>query len=98
MVNLLVETKDIMNSHGKTPSDVRWVGEKDGWCTWDEYADQADRDYDDGYGGEEVSRIIIVGDDWWLERHEYDGSEWWEYKKLPVKPVERTKVEVWGRY
>lgn len=26
---------------------------------------------------------MVVGDDWWLERHEYDGSEWWEFKRLP---------------
>lgn len=30
---------------------------------------------------------MIVGDDWWMERHEYDGSEWWEFKELPKKPT-----------
>lgn len=24
----------------------------------------------------------------WLERHEYDGSEWWEYKTMPTEPFE----------
>jgi len=32
-----------------------------------------------------------VGDDWWLERHEYDGSEWWVFQKLPIKP--QNKIE-----
>jgi hypothetical protein len=30
-------------------------------------------------------KIIVVGKDWWLERHEYDGSEWWEFKTMPDK-------------
>lgn len=21
-----------------------------------------------------------------MERHEYDGSEWWEFKTIPIKP------------
>lgn len=38
-------------------------------------------------GTEEVATdLLVVGDGWWLERHEYDGSEWWEHKALPAKP------------
>ena len=36
--------------------------------------------------------LLIVGDDWWLERHEYDGAEWWEFKTLPCEPFEEKKV------
>ena len=25
--------------------------------------------------------LVVVGDNWWIERHEYDGNEWWEYKE-----------------
>ena len=28
----------------------------------------------------------IVGDNWWLERDEYDGAEGWEFKVMPIKP------------
>lgn len=43
-----------------------------------------DINYNNGYGSAEVNmNLMIVGDDWWLERHEYDGSEWWEYKTKP---------------
>jgi len=28
-------------------------------------------------------RLKIVGHDWWLERAEYDGKEWWEFKTIP---------------
>lgn len=30
--------------------------------------------------------LLVVGKDFWLERHEYDGSEWWEFKALPFEP------------
>lgn len=94
MINLLQETIDKLKRWGKTPQDVLWVGGKSNvdsydnntYCrtTWDEFAKKANQLYDDGFGGEEVNQdLIIVGKDWWLERHEYDGSEWWEYKTLP---------------
>ena len=52
--------------------------------TWGEFAAQANKNYDNGFGGTEVLEVtMIVGKDFWLERHEYDGSEWWEYKELP---------------
>lgn len=52
--------------------------------TWDEFAAMANKNYDNGFGGTEVIEVtMIVGKDFWLERHEYDGSEWWEYKELP---------------
>lgn len=86
-MNLLQETLEKLGEHGVTKDDVRWVGAKD-WFTWEEYAKLADMEYDDGYGGQEIcASLVVVGDDWWLERHEYDGSEWWEFKKLPIKPA-----------
>jgi len=101
MINLLVETKSVLKSKGHKPSDVRWVSDgSPKKFSWDDFAYVADRKYDDGYGGEEVNlRLIIVGDDWWLERHEYDGSEWWEYKMLPSnleEHAEGVKPKVWG--
>ena len=41
--------------------------------------------YDSGYGGQELFGIIVFKDCTWLERHEYDGSEWWERKELPLE-------------
>ena len=60
------------------------------YFTWEEFAKLANKKYDNGYGGNEVPLdLIVVGKDWWLERHEYDGAEWWEFKKLPVKPKQK---------
>jgi hypothetical protein len=107
MQNLLKETLEMLAENGKSPADVRWVGHRDfGYLTqirptpekmpygsWEEFVEFADFDYDNGYGGAQVStRLVIVGDDWWLERGEYDGSEWWEFKTLPKPPVKRLQM------
>jgi hypothetical protein len=87
--NLLAETVAFIEKMEHTVSDVRWVGNDRYWLTWDEFAAIADVEYDSGFGGAEVPQsLMVVGDDWWLERHEYDGSEWWEYKMMPVKPID----------
>lgn len=95
---LLDETLKVLVANKKQPSDVLWVGQavesvydfedtKVFSISWDEFADIANKEYDSGYGGTEVNELlIVVGPDWWLERHEYDGSEWWEYKTMPIKP------------
>ena len=85
--NLLKETLEALWQHGKKSGDVKWCGTENGWCTWDEFAAVADVEYDSGYGATKVAKdFVIVGEDWWLERREYDGSTWWEFKTLPVKP------------
>jgi hypothetical protein len=45
-----------------------------------------DFEYDDGYGSQEVYGFVIFDDNSWLERGEYDGSEWWVHQKTPVLP------------
>ena len=88
MTNLLKETIELLAKQDFTPADVEWVGSSDGKCaaTWADFAAIADFDYDDGFGGNEIPMgLVVVGADWWLERHEYDGSEWWEFKMLPVR-------------
>lgn len=42
-------------------------------------------DYDNGYGSQELFGTIVFKDGTWLERGEYDGSEWWEHHKLPTE-------------
>ena len=93
MDNLLKETEIYIEMWGKKVTDVKWVGSEDyGWFTWEDFKELANVDYDDGFGAQEVAKdLLVVGEDWWLERHEYDGSEWWELKELPVKPDEYKK-------
>ena len=86
MENLLEETKNKLTVCRKAPKDVLWIGTDDGSesITWEEFEKMADFDYDDGYGEIDIRPdLVVVGKGWWLERHEYDGSEWWEYKEQP---------------
>ncbi|MEN6549031.1 MAG: hypothetical protein ABFE07_23545 [Armatimonadia bacterium] len=87
-MNLLKETLESMAPH--TPSEVLWVGGDSFWFTWDEFARVADVEYDSGFGSQKVaSDLVVVGDGWWLERTEYDGSEGWALKGQPKRPEER---------
>ena len=94
MTNLLQETLRMLRVCDKTPDDVRWVGGEDYYCEWNNFVVIANKtDYYSGFGGQEIpSDIKIVGNDWWLERSEYDGSESWEYKSQPIKPKEHRNI------
>lgn len=94
MANLLVETKEVLKQFGKAVRDVEWVGSRDGKkaISWQTFTKIANFDYDDGYGGNQIAMcLVVVGSDWWLERHEYDGSEWWEFKSRPTKKADAVK-------
>jgi len=92
--NLLEETIEALTA--EHVSGVKWVGVYGASCTWEEFKEIAkDFVYDAGYGGNEVNMsLVVVGEDWWLERHEYDGSEWWEFKTLPQRTSNTRKLEV----
>jgi hypothetical protein len=87
-MNLLKETITILNENNKSPDDVVWVGSiKFGSFSWEAFTKLADREYYDGHSSVEVATdLLVVGKDFWLERHEYDGAEWWEFKTMPIQP------------
>lgn len=35
--------------------------------------------YNNGFGSQQLFGYVLFNDNTWLSRHEYDGSEWWEY-------------------
>lgn len=85
-MNLLGETIIALKNNGKTIEDVSWVGIKDKYFWWNEFERFADFDYNSSYGSPEINEsLVIVGNDWWLERFEYDGLENWEFKTLPIR-------------
>ena len=51
-----------------------------------------DFDYNDGFGVQELFGYIWYTDGTWSERAEYDGSEWWEYKKSPDQDIDIIKT------
>lgn len=95
MANLKKETIEALTRNGKTKEDVVWVGTPKQEIPLILFWQYADREYDKGYGISEVNEdLLVVGDNWWLERHEYDGFEWWEYKELPQRPKEETHFDI----
>ena len=94
MSNLLKETLEILKRNNKTENDVKWVGTTTHKTTWKDFKKNADVDYDSGYGSPKVAQdLLVVGENWWLERDEYDGSEWWDYKDLPKEPTETIELK-----
>ena len=94
MRNLLEETIKEIKEYGHTIHEVKFVTDGDVYCNWEDFArNTKNYNYDAGFGGTEVNiNLKVVGKDWWLERHEYDGSEWWEYKSLPIAPSDYGEV------
>ena len=96
-MNLWKETVAKLEKHGKTVADIKFVQTRKGRIeNFEELAKKID--YDDGYGGQQIEpSLVIVGDDWWLERAEYDGAEWFEFKKQPIALdfVEHTTTDIY---
>lgn len=87
-MHLWRETLDCLKENGKSPADVSWVQFDNFYCSWDQFERAATFEYDEGFGGNNIKLSLkVVGDDWWLERAEYDGSEWWEFKCKPTRPI-----------
>lgn len=85
MTNFLAETLEELKRHGKSMKDVRAIQRKDYRIAESDFLRLADFEYDAGYGGAVIAvDLVILGSDWWLERGEYDGSEWWAFKTRPV--------------
>lgn len=55
---------------------------------YDKFINKLDFKYDSGYGSQKLFGTIWYKDGTWSSRGEYDGSEWWEYNKVPEIPEE----------
>ena len=95
--NLWEETIEVLKSYSLTWDDVEAVILDYSNITipkenFEEVARKTN--YDKGYGAVEIrSDLKIIGWNWWLERAEYDGSEWWELKTKPYIPNNIIKVK-----
>ena len=98
MINLLIETKGAMLGSGHKVKDILFIGSEETGhsCTWEEFEQLADVEYDNGYGSAQVAQdlIIVFTDGVKMWRNEYDGSEWWSLYgpfKMPkeLKPIKR---------
>ena len=87
MTNLWEETIEFLKENDKTFEDVLFIQGEDFKVTKENFETVAKKtDYDSGYGAQHVATdLVLVGEDWWIERYEYDGAEWWEFKSIPVR-------------
>lgn len=84
-MNLLEETKDDIRLSGHRPSDIIFIGSLNSGhgCTWEEFCNLADVNYDSSYGNRKVAADLrfVFSDGQQMWRHEEDGSEWWQYSE-----------------
>ena len=87
-MNLAIETRELLSDCGKSENDIVWVGCREFQIPKELFWALAEKtNYDDGFGWQKIATdLLVVGNNFWLERHEYDGLEWWEYKELPTIP------------
>lgn len=88
MTNLLKETIQDIESSGHSIEDIDFIGSFSGeyGVSFSEFQKLADREYDNGWGSENVARdlVVLFSDGSYLNRWEYDGSEGWGYVTTPV--------------
>ena len=88
-MNFKEETIGVLQANNKTIFDIKWVGTWYARMPLENFFEAWDCEYDNnGFGSQEVAHdLMVVGEDWWLERHVYGGSECWEFKELPKMPT-----------
>ena len=67
-----IQSKPILLKEGHTQEEYK------------EFLQKLNFEDDAGYGGQELyGTVWLMEEGTWLERGEYYGSEWWDYKKCP---------------
>jgi hypothetical protein len=54
----------------------------------EEFLNSIDFEYNNGYGSQELYGTVWFTNGIWMDRHEYDGSEYWDIHKYPAIPYE----------
>lgn len=88
-ISLLTYTLQVMEQSRVHPSDVEWVGNREGSIqgTWDDFAKVAKDVIFTQDTEDRVARdLVITGSDWWMT-WESDGDDyrhWFEFHRKPV--------------
>lgn len=91
MINAKDEFLNVTNSYNVIAADISFGSDEDEFklkplhtrAEYEELLKFLDREYSNGYGGQELFGIIYCEDGIWLDRGEYDGSEWWNLNRYP---------------
>ena len=93
---LLDETIEDITMSGHTPEDIIFIGSVESChrCTWQQFRELANFQYDSKYGAQKVAfdLIIVFSDGTSMTRGEYDGSEHWSYSKQFVEPQQSKTI------
>lgn len=96
MVNYAEETLRFLKRYNYTIDDIDWIGTDDFIIPIHEFFDIARKTiYNASFGRPETPGdiIIVMKDDSWFDRFEYDGAEGWEYHIPHVKPIITTHIK-----
>lgn len=100
MKNALEELKEVLEKNNKTTDNIIAIrvileSPKNDDIAIYTLEDLKDVNYDDGFGSQNLYGIILLDDNDWLERVEYDGSEWWECRRNPHLNDDLLDLEKW---
>ena len=98
MANLYIETMEKLRVYNKSYKDIVAIQGYDFAIDVDDFFALAKNiNYDDGYGTAHIATdLVILGEDWWMEREEYDGSENWKFRQKPKLRTTTRKVSSLG--
>lgn len=90
MANFYEEIVEILEENNKTINDIIWIGTRKYKVNKEKFLEDSKHlKYDDGYGLAVINgNLIIAGDNWYLERWEYDGSEGFSFIPFLEEPQE----------
>lgn len=96
-MNLLEETTKAIYTSNHTLQEIVFLGSMDSGhcCTWSEFQQLADIEYDEGFGLQNVALdlVIVFSDGTRLERADYDGQESWRLIKPFKMPTEAHPIK-----
>jgi hypothetical protein len=81
---LCAKLEDVYCLHDNKPFWLLKVGYTD--QDYKDFLEAINFRYDNDYGSQELGGTIWFEDGTYADRGEYDGSEWWEYRKAPEIP------------
>lgn len=87
MRNLLKETIDILEKHGRTLEDIGFFTNGEYDVSVKEFEELAcNFYYEEGFGTNYINdKLVGVGAGFILVREEYDGAEWWRYVDTSIR-------------
>jgi hypothetical protein len=98
MTNVVSEIINEITQQGFETKDISWIGSKDGQFAMsydDFYMKFGNMEYDNGFGAQELASdlVMVMKDNSYFDRDEYDGAEGWTYNKPPQKQKDSKTME-----